>query len=368
MSSTSSAENVGILSATKSVETLCNAALLHEEFGEIPDPRIHVPQDARDWEILNFNLRMEIPNRFNSIEEVSVWIRDCPYLNRQTVALFLTEAGHEAVTASLSKMLLDLHDGSSLVDSIKIYYAVVGIMSLDGVESAMVRTKSLLEHFAKAYCETSSAVISDWLLVADIAGVLLQLSRQQNNGTPPLSQQNFFIDVRAINSNRNILPSKVVADIYNDFTATGSFKPILAKSGPSYYISDSLKADWLSVTIGYDGEKKDCWVVVTVSTIFLFITDAKQPFACIPTKFIRASASHLGHWVLDIHSFSGHFVPLIKLVDSTFGDTEGDWWSPSRLLRVPVISLATLDQSSRTQKAWLDLIEDCSWKNRHHGD
>lgn len=364
MTSTGSVDSAGIAQAAKSVETICTAALLHEEFGEIPDPRIHIPQDARDWEILNFNLRMEIPNRFNSIEEVSVWIRDCPYLNRQTVGIFLTEAGHELVTTSLSKMLLALHDGSNLVDSIKIYFAVVGIMSLDGVESAMVRTKTLLEHFAKAYCDLSSAVINDWLLVADIAGVLLQMSRGQNSGAPPVSQQNFFVDIRAINSNRNILPSRVVADIYNDFTATGPFKSILAKSGHAFYLSDSLKADWMSVSLGYEGEKKDVWVVVTLPTIFLFITDAKQPFACIPTKFVRASSSHMGPWALELHPFSGHFVPLMKLVDSTSGDTEGDWWSTTRLLRVPFVSLAVMDQRTSTQKVWLDLIEDCSWNSR----
>ena len=218
------------------MKLLAEGESLFAAFGDIPDTRLLCPQSREEWEIQTFNVNMQIPNRFGTVDQVGDWIRDCAYLNRETIGRFLSETGHEPVLEYLSQYLGKLNDHRGLVDNLKIFIAVTGALELDSTGDSSTAVKVLLEYFAKGLCDHNALEIRDWSLVADIGFTLFQMSKRMRNGQAITSLQNFFVDVRALNASQNVLPSRVISDIYSDFSATGPFKRITPRKCPDYFL------------------------------------------------------------------------------------------------------------------------------------
>jgi hypothetical protein len=343
------------------MKLLAQGESLFAAFGDIPDPRLCCPQSRAEWEIQTFNVTMQIPNRFGTVDQVGDWIKDCAHLNREAVGKCLTTVGHEPVLEYLSFLLGNLNAKLSLVDNLKIFFAVTGAVEIEGLESGDARLRTLLEHFAKGFCAHSAAELQA-RLVADIGAALLLLSRGMRSGQPAASLQNFFVDIRALNASQDVLSSRVISDIYNDFISIGPFKRIKGRKSPEYFLMNPLRSEWVTVYFGFDdNEPKEAWVVVTKSVLYLFVGEEKRPYGCVPLQFVRVSLGRLLLWTVELHSCRGAGVPFVRYdSDEYYNQTIGF----GDIACIPFISLRIPDQATDILHSWFDLIESCCWSCR----
>ena len=306
---------------------------------------------------------MDIPNRLSTIDQVGDWIKDCPYLNRSTVCVFLTEPDHEPVLEYISYFLSNLNSNTGLVDNLKVFLGVVGAMENPEVEADSTTIQRLLEQFSKGFCDSNVLSIQDWKLVSGICMILLQMNKSMRNNEQITTMQNFFVDIRALNSTAQNLPSRIISDIYNDFTTIGPFKQIQGRKCPDSVLMTQLRSGWMTVHFGLDDEEpRELWVVVSSKSIYLFTGVEKRPYGCIFLPHVRVSLGRLLQWTVELHSKDGIGVPFVRF------DPEAYYCqniSYSDVSCIPFIALKIQDPSSEALYSFLDLLESCCWNCWH---
>lgn len=348
------------------MKLLAQGESLYAAFGKIPDTRLLCPQSTEEWEIQTFNLKMEIPSRFSTVDQVGDWVNNCAFLNREVVGGFLTEPGHEPVLEYIARHISHLNEKNGLVDNLKVFFAVVGALETESLENGPERIQTLLEYFANGFCEYNKLEIKDPLLIADISYILLKMSTAMHSGRKLSSLQNFLADIRAMNSSLAALPSRAISDIYHDFAAIGPFKRIAGRPSPEYLLMRPLRSEWMTVFFGFnDNEPTDYLVSVSKSVIYLFSGEEKTPIGCIPLEFVSVSLSRLLQWTIELYSCHGASVPFVKFDKEEYYTQK---ISGSDIVSIQSILLRIPDQSIEILHSWFDLIEGCCWKCRQPDD
>lgn len=355
---------------------------------QIPNVRNYSPQNLLEFETQQFNLYLQLPNRIQSEDELSMWILENQQLNREQVGNFLKQPNSQLsqnILYRIASKICQLEIGKSFIEGLKLFLPTCGVWDLF-IEDALTTEDSVakfaLETYIQAHINFSPEPLFELNLnhmpvLVQIALAIIKVFDSIQNGSKPQASimATFTTDLKsATNTTIDIsLSNKAISELF--ILASSPISNLkISTDSPSYLFSTFVLET--NVTIQFKAfphtteETKEVHLKLTKDTLFIFNmvnNSISSMYSCVPLGSLQCETSEYAFdRIFRLTLLSQSFIPFPSIL---FKEMEYPYSNDiSYVLSLPneIIFLESFNiqlNSLNEFECWFDKLSAAIWNS-----